>query len=177
MEKWCVLELNNLYSVSNFGNIKNNITGYIRKPHVTLRGYKTLTISINGIRTYPFIHRLVALCFIANPENKPEVNHKDGDKGNNHDWNLEWVTRSENQLHAYSVLGKSTDVCKINVLKGSQAKKITATHKNGEKINFNSLKEAAEYVGTNVGHISNCLHKKKINGTSLSAKGFTFNFS
>lgn len=51
------------------------------------------------------VHRLVALAWIPNPENLPEVNHKDGDKTNNHRTNLEWVSRSQNKRHAFEVLG------------------------------------------------------------------------
>lgn len=46
------------------------------------------------------VHRIIAQCFVPNPDNKPEVNHIDGDKLNNHKDNLEWVTRSENSIHA-----------------------------------------------------------------------------
>ena len=49
------------------------------------------------------LHRLVAQCFIQNPENKPEVNHKDGNKTNNNYWNLEWTTKLENMQHSHKM--------------------------------------------------------------------------
>lgn len=65
-------------------------------------GYKNTTIYENGLKIPVHIHRLVALAFIDNPENKPQVNHKDGNKLNNNVHNLEWVTLEENRSHAYS---------------------------------------------------------------------------
>jgi hypothetical protein len=55
---------------------------------------------------YGTLHRILAECFISNPENKRCVNHKDGNKENNNLNNLEWVTDSENQLHSYRKLGR-----------------------------------------------------------------------
>lgn len=64
-------------------------------------GYLRVSLSVNGNKTMKLIHVLVATAFIPNPENKPEINHLDGDKENNNDWNLQWATRSENAKHAY----------------------------------------------------------------------------
>jgi hypothetical protein len=64
--------------------------------------YEKAVIKINGKSTMKYIHRLVAEAFIPNPHNKPTVNHKDGNKFNNHISNLEWATHTENHLHAYA---------------------------------------------------------------------------
>lgn len=88
------------YDVSNTGNVRR-VGGKVLKPAL-VAGYPRVTVGGKNCH----IHRLVAIAFIPNPENKPCVNHKDGDKQNNHVSNLEWATYSENELHAYNVLGK-----------------------------------------------------------------------
>ena len=62
-------------------------------------GYEKVNLSINKVVKTCKVHRLVALTYIKNPENKPWVNHKDGVKANNNDWNLEWSTVAENTQH------------------------------------------------------------------------------
>ena len=64
-------------------------------------GYLYVNLCKGGKPKNFFVHRLVALCFIPNPENKPEINHIDGHPLNNHVSNLEWCTRSENVQHAF----------------------------------------------------------------------------
>lgn len=87
------------YVVSNLGKVKRNdieLTPYIDATKYSKVGL----FNGNGKQKKFLLHRLVAESFISNPENKPEVNHIDGNKQNNCVSNLEWVTRSENVKHA-----------------------------------------------------------------------------
>lgn len=92
------------YKISNFGNVislhkKSN--GNKLKPINDL-GYLYVNLCNKGKRKKTAIHRLVGIYFLENTENKPEINHIDGNKSNNYFLNLEWCTSSENQIHAYS---------------------------------------------------------------------------
>lgn len=62
--------------------------------------YKFYRVSINGIQKNVYTHRLLGECFIENTENKPQINHKDGNKHNNSICNLEWSTNKENIQHS-----------------------------------------------------------------------------
>lgn len=66
-------------------------------------GYHRTNLSKNGNNRTVKVHRIVAQAFIPNPDNKPQVNHKDGNKQNNHIDNLEWCTQSENLKHAFRI--------------------------------------------------------------------------
>lgn len=63
-------------------------------------GYDFVSLYRDGDEKHYLVHRLVAIGFIDNPDQKPEVNHNDGIKANNRDTNLEWVTRTENEHHS-----------------------------------------------------------------------------
>lgn len=67
-------------------------------------GYVYCDLRIDGKRTTKLLHRVVAECFLPNPEGLSDVNHKDGNRSNNTVANLEWMSRSDNQKHAYSIL-------------------------------------------------------------------------
>ena len=93
------------YEISNNGNVRNKKTGRILKQSPNKHGYARVSFS-NGLGKNPkivFPHREVAILFIPNPDNKPEVNHKDGDKMNPSMENLEWVTSKENNIHARDI--------------------------------------------------------------------------
>lgn len=94
------------YFVSEKGKIKSTerkgtIKGFL-SPGVTKQGYRRVSLLKGGRRKSIFVHVLVAKAWIPNPLNRPFVNHKDGNKLNNHASNLEWVTASENCQHAYN---------------------------------------------------------------------------
>lgn len=85
------------YEVSDEGLVRRGTK--ILKSYPDTDGYQIVGLCKNGKCVSVKVHRLVALAFIDNPENKPQVNHKDADKGNNRDWNLEWATQPENIQH------------------------------------------------------------------------------
>lgn len=114
MEVWKDIEgFNGQYSVCNTGEIRSNFRWYyspsaksyhkkvrevVMNPTVSSLGYKRVKLSDGNLY---FLHRLIASAFCTNTENKPYVNHKDGNKLNNCSENLEWCTSQENNQHAW----------------------------------------------------------------------------
>ena len=142
----------NLYEVSNLGRVKSlPKKGFCRNSTHLLRqrdngfGYKICQLMKNGKRRVISTHRLVAIAFIPNPDNKKQVNHKDGNKYNNHYSNLEWCTNSENQLHKFRVLGAKANG-------GKQKRKILCC---GTKTIYPSAYHASRATGINRGNIFN----------------------
>lgn len=113
-------------------------------------------------RQVKMIHRLVAETFIPNPDGKPQVNHKDGNRMNNSVENLEWCTCSENSNHAY----------KTGLSKPKGCKPIRGINKKtGAVVEYQSIEEAARELKGNADAIRACLK-----GRSASSCGFRWKY-
>ncbi len=103
--QWKTLDIHSSYEISDTGLLRSNsykMRGKLMKCYLRM-GYPSVVIRINERKAHLNIHRLVAIAFISNPENKPQVNHKNGIKTDNRVENLEWVTASENTQHGYDI--------------------------------------------------------------------------
>ena len=99
-EEWRVIDDFPNYMVSNFGRVKNRINNRMRSISVGKRGYPVVSLRKDNKTYLKIIHRLVAVAFIPNPNDLPQVNHIDGIKTHSYKSNLEWVSSRDNNLHA-----------------------------------------------------------------------------
>jgi len=145
-----------LYQVSNFGRVKSIYR--IRIQHINEFGYYRIVLSKNSkLKTFS-THRLIAEVFLENPNNLPEINHKDGNKQNNCVSNLEWCTSSYNQIHAFKT-GLQIPQCGIQRYNA----KLTET----QILEIRQLKdkhtqtEIGKMYGISFQHVSDIQNKKK----------------
>lgn len=87
-----------LYQVSDLGRVRRG--NKLLHLNTNTYGYKHITLCKNNVPKTVVVHKLVADAFIENPQSKPQINHKDGNKENNTVANLEWVTQGDNNRHA-----------------------------------------------------------------------------
>jgi hypothetical protein len=170
-----------LYEVSNLGRVKSlarvtlkrhsiskQIMNYPQKELIMVgsisAGYPSVLLSKNNIPVNNLIHRLVATHFIHNPEDKEQVNHKNGNKKDNRVENLEWNTRSENQKHSYAVLGTKSNKSNLGRFgeDSYSSKSVIKYSLNLERIErYGSMKEAAKQNNIGVTSISLCASNKQ----------------
>lgn len=149
-----------LYQVSNFGNIRslkrNNTNGKILKQVKDKDGYVRVTLSKNNLRKNYFVHRLVAQTFIPNPQNLPQVNHKDVNPLNNNVDNLEWCNSKYNNNYGNRVYRLSKTLSKpilqynlnFDFIKEWESAKEASKHLNIRRENIVScLKGRRNYAG------------------------------
>ena len=160
------------YQVSNLGNFRSlprvikyksngtrNYPSKVLLTETTKDNYQRIVLMKDGIKTRYQAHRLVALTFIPNPDNKPFINHIDGNKSNNVVTNLEWCTASENMIHA-----DNTGLRDMSTHQPSNSKKIKCIE-TGEV--FTSYAKAVKWLGKSNTSISTLVRGTRVYGKAL----------
>lgn len=160
-ENWVEVQgTDHLYEVSDRGRVRRVGSGSCLKQHEQNRGYKQVIISVHGKTRLLLVHRLVAMAFLPNPDNLPQVNHLDECKTNNDAANLEWCTAKQNICHGTGI-ERSRKSRSMGVMQyiGDD---ITA-----EVAYYPSANEAARQTGIPQGNIS-----RVCRGEGLTAGGY-----
>ena len=190
-EKWknvTIKGYEKAYQVSDHGRVRSipRTILHIRKSSVdykqfhpgqimkqkTVMLYLKIKLCFQGDHVHMAVHRLVALAFIPNPLNKPQVNHKDGDKTNNYVTNLEWNTSAENIQHSYNVLNRIGSNQGFRYEKSRIHTRVQQYTRDGQYITtYHSLKCAEKATGTHSTSIC-----KVLKNVIPSAGGFLWKY-
>jgi hypothetical protein len=149
------------YCIDSVGNIFNIKTNRRLKPSIDEKGYLRVKLCKGSIQKTFKVHRLVALNYIDNPDNKPQVNHINGIKTDNRVPNLEWVTNQENTIHAIKS-GLRDEAHKKAVLDNQKQVVHLASG-----IFYDSLKLACESLNINYGSARNYINRRGKNNFCL----------
>lgn len=157
MEEWAEINDFTDYLISNYGRVYSCNRDIILTPYVNYYfGYERVSLGHPRVRKY--VHRLVAEAFVPGFDYGLDVNHIDGNKRNNHEENLEWVTRSENIQHSWRIgLSKSGNMRRIMVIETGDV--------------FDSINSCSDYLGFHRNRIGEVLSGKRDHW-----KGYTFNY-
>lgn len=150
-----------VYFITEDGRVFNSKSKKFLSSTVRNRRYHKIGLFLNyGIKTDFLIHRLVAECYIPNPDNLPQVNHIDGNKANNHYSNLEWCTSGENIKHSH-LLGltrpKRGEKCNFAKLTKEDIIEIKKLYENGDLYQ----REIAEKFNVQQSAISRIINNKR----------------
>lgn len=178
------------YLVSENGDVWSVRSKRNLVPKLQKSGYLRIALSVTGCRKDFPIHRLVALAFIPNPENKPTVNHINENKTDNRVENLEWATTHEQNVHGtrtaramantdWAVRSAKMDYVEIarkhdySTMNSAQMKKVAQKDREGNVIRlFDSIGQAARSVNVSPGHIWQCC-----NGQRKTCKGSVWQYA
>lgn len=161
-----------LYIIDNLGNVVSlpktqgryiHNKYHILSKKVNKYGYEEVTLCNGGKMKTFLLHRLIAKAFIPNPNDYTEVNHINGVKNDNRIENLEWCSVSQNTFHAFKNNLNDFQIKSMGALAKVNAKTMyckVILSKNEAIYEFNSVKEAASFLNTNVDNITRAIRKK-----------------
>lgn len=175
MEIWRpIVGTQGFIEVSNEGRVRSLLRGTPRvlKPQTDNNGYYRITVTVERVKATYKVHREVAKAFIDNPDNLPQVNHKDGNKTNNRVSNLEWMTNRENAHHAIN--NGLWDSVIEGARRENESRKIPiiAYRKDGDPCTryYESIREAERDINSR--HICDVLKGKRTH-----VKGWSFQYA
>lgn len=186
-EEWKdVVGYEGLYKVSNSGTVvsfpKTWLSGrwVVRtnpeqemKYSVDRKGYHILGLRKDGKLKMHKVHRLVALAFIPNPDNKPVVNHKDGTRNNNNVSNLEWTTHQENSQHYIGLKGYNATEAQKEAWEKIVKAKRKPVFCPEDNLQFRTIREAADHYGIH----REALRRALDNGKQIGSKTFLSSYN
>lgn len=162
------------YGISNMGRVKSyertinvcNTSTYLRpemimRPNLTKAKYYIVELTVNNVAQTFYIHRLVALHFITNPENKPHVNHKYGKTTDNRYHQIEWATESENNKHSYDVLGKQSTLKRMIGKLNHESIEVVAV-KDMALLQFDTQTQCANYFKTSIATVKRIIKGERL---------------
>lgn len=150
------------YHINQKGVIYNKKTGVIKSPYVNKsNGYLYVDLYKNNKSHKKPIHRLIAETFIPNPENKPTVDHINGNRKDNSIENLRWATYSEQNSRFNTV--------------GVRSEKVVVAHESGKTMTFEKITDVANHFNCNISNISQML-KKGTFGKRGKTRGYKFEY-
>ncbi len=165
-----ILNYEKLYAITSTGRVWSYPKGYQGSNKHSGKWLKFCTndlynrvVLCNGLDKKRYsVHRLIALTFIPNPENKPQVNHIDGNKQNNHVSNLEWCTSQENNIHAYKIGLNKAKKGNDHFLFGKTAKNAKRVKCIELNIIYESITHAAKMFNIHPINICKVCQKKRV---------------
>lgn len=176
---WRKIKQNQNYSINEFGDVRNDLTGKLKTPFINKKnGYLTVDLWSNNKSTKATVHRLLADAFIPNPENKPTVDHKDGNRQNNSLDNLRWATYDE-QNSRFETIGVRSQKVKVTHYEEIRKKRGGGHESWGRSdrtLYFDRIGDAADYFGVTIGNISLMLQKGTI-GMRGKMRGYRFEYA
>lgn len=175
---WRKIKQNTNYSINENGQIRNDLTGKIKAPYTNKStGYLEVDLWNNNKRKKYSVHRLLAEAFIENSNDKPCIDHKDGNRQNNDLSNLRWATYSENNSR-FNTLGVRSERVKVTHYKEKRNKRgggHIAWLEADNEMCFDRIVDVAEYFDVTQGNITPLLKSGEI-GRRGKMRGYKFEY-